>query len=120
MSPRPLLRSSRSSAAGQATVEVVALFPLLLLIALAGAALLAGHGAREQAGHAAQAGAMAMLQGGDPRASARRALPAPVRRRAAIEIRGSNVTVRVRPRLPLVARAMTAEITADAGPEPSP
>ena len=38
----------------------------------------------EQAGQAAQAGAMALLQGGDPRAAARRALPAAVRRRAAI------------------------------------
>ena len=63
---------------------------------------------------------MAMLQGGDPRASARRALPDRVRRGATIEIRGRRVTVRVRPRLPLVARAMTAEVSADAGPEASP
>jgi hypothetical protein len=93
---------------------------VLLIVVLAAAALLAGHGAREQAGHAAQAGAMAMLQDGDPRGSARRALPAGVRRRAAIEIRGRRVTVRVRPSLPIVATAMTAEVTADAGPEPSP
>ena len=110
----------RPSEAGQATVELVALVPLVLILALAAAALLAGHGAREQAGSAAQAGAMAMLQGGDPRASARRALPAGARRRAAIEIHGRRVTVRVRPRLPLVARAMTAEVSADAGPEASP
>ena len=103
---------------GQATVELVALVPVLLLVVLAAAALLAGHGAREQAGHAAQAGAMAMLQGGDPRDSARRALPREARRRARVEIHGRRITVRVRPRLPLVARAMTAEVTADAGPEP--
>jgi hypothetical protein len=103
---------------GQATVELVALVPVLLLVVLTAAALLAGHGAREQAGHAAQAGAMAMLQGRDPRESARRALPHGVRRRARVEIHGRRVTVRVRPRLPLVARAMTAEVTADAGPEP--
>jgi Flp pilus assembly protein TadG len=125
---RPILRAGRtaravrrpSSEVGQATVELVALFPVLLIVVLAAAALLAAHGAREQAGHAAQAGAMAMLQGGDPRESARRALPAGVRRRAAIEIRGPRVTVRVRPRLPIVATAMTAEVTADAGPEGSP
>ena len=110
----------RASETGQATVELVALVPLALMLALAAAALLAGHGAREQAGSAAQAGAMAMLQGGDPRESARRALPAGARRRAAIEIHGRRVTVRVRPRLPLVARAMTAEVSADAGPEASP
>jgi hypothetical protein len=105
---------------GQATVELVALLPVLLLVTLAAAALLAGHGAREQDGHAAQAGAMAMLQGGDPRESARRALPAGVRRRARVQIHGRRVTVRVRPRLPIVANAMTAEVTADAGPEPGP
>jgi hypothetical protein len=82
--------------------------------------LVADHGAREQAGNAAQAGAMAMLQGGDPRESARHALPAGVRRRARVEIRGRRVTVRVRPALPIVARAMTASVTADAGPEPAP
>jgi hypothetical protein len=125
--PRPTPRRGRTalevhpwSEVGQATVELVALFPVLLVVVLAAAALLAAHGAREQAGHAAQAGAMAMLQGGDPRESARRALPTGVRRRAAIEIRGRRVTVRVRPRLPIVAAAMTAEVTADAGPEASP
>ena len=108
---RPARRPSSSSPS----------FPLLLLVALAAAALLAGHGAREQAGHAAQAGAMAMLQGGDPRESARRALPAGVRRRAAVEIHGRRVTVRVRPRAARRApRAMTAEVTADAGPKPAP
>ena len=112
--------SRRPSEAGQATVELVALMPLALLLALAAAALLAGHGAREQAGSAAQAGAMALLQGGDPRESARRALPAGARHRSAIEIHGRRVTVRVRPRLPLVAGAMTAEVSADAGPEASP
>jgi hypothetical protein len=112
--------TQRASETGQATVELVALVPLALILALAAAALLAGNSAREQAGSAAQAGAMAMLQGGDPRESARRALPAGARRRAAIEIHGRRVTVRVRPRLPLVARAMTAEVSAHAGPEPSP
>jgi hypothetical protein len=105
---------------GQATVELVALVPILLVVVLAAAALLAGHGAREQAGVAAQAGAMAMLQGGDPHGSALTALPDGVRGGARIEIQGRRVTVRVRPRLPIVAQAMTAEVTADAGPEPSP
>jgi hypothetical protein len=105
---------------GQAAVELVALVPILLVVVLAAAALLAGHGAREQAGVAAQAGAMAMLQGGDPHGSARTALPDGVRGGARIEIHGRRVTVRVRPRLPIVAQAMTAEVTADAGPEPSP
>ena len=63
---------------------------------------------------------MAMLQGGDPHESSLTALPDEVRGGAKIEIHGRRITVRVRPRLPIVAQAMTAEITADAGPEPSP
>jgi hypothetical protein len=108
--------------AGQATVELVGLLPLLLVVALTAAALLAGHAAGEQAGQAAQAGAMALIQGTDPRAAARTALPATVRSRATIDIDGRRVTVRVRPNLPLapLAATLTAEETADAGPEPSP
>ena len=93
----------------------------------------------EQAGQAAQAGAMAMLQGGDPRESARRALPAGVRRRAAVEIHGRRVTVRVRPppahrgprddrrgdrrRRPeacAMSGVVARGVTAGAGPEPAP
>jgi hypothetical protein len=107
---------------GQATVELIALLPLLLVAALAGGALVAAQAAGEQAGAAAQAGAMALLQGGDPRAAATRALPARIRTRAVIRVRGSRVTVRVRPRLPIaaLARPLTAHATADAGPELAP
>ncbi|HEX5622402.1 MAG TPA: hypothetical protein VFX51_28520 [Solirubrobacteraceae bacterium] len=107
---------------GQATVELVALLPLLLIAALAGAALVAAHSAGEQAGQGAQAGAMALLQGGDPRAAARRALPAGSRRRAAIEIHGRRVTVHIPPDLPLAAleRPLVGTATASAGPETTP
>jgi len=117
-----VIRADPSSASGQATVELVAFLPLLLAVALAAAALLAGHAADEQAGQAAQAGAMALLQGGDPRAAARAALPSGADGRASIDVDGRRVTVTVRPRLPIapLARAMTARATADAGPEPSP
>jgi hypothetical protein len=103
---------------GQATVELVAFLPLLLVAALAGAAILAAHTAGEQAGQAAQAGAMALLQGGDPRAAARAALPDGAGAR--IRVAGRRVTVRVRPDLPLAAleRPLTSTATADAGPEP--
>jgi hypothetical protein len=103
---------------GQATVELVALLPLVLVVALAAAAFLAAQSAGEQAGEAAQAGAMALLQGGDPRAAARRALPSHAR--ATITVHGRRVTVRVRPRLPLhaLARPLTAAATATAGATP--
>lgn len=122
--PRPSPEHARTlrSSSGQATVELVALLPLLLTAALSAAALVAGHSAEEQAGIAAQAGAMAVLQGRDPREAARRALPADLRSRATISVDGRRVTVRLRPRLPVaaVAAAMTAEVSADAGPEAAP
>jgi hypothetical protein len=102
---------------GQATVELVALLPLLLLTALAAAAVIAAHAAGEQAGQSAEAGAVALLRGDDARAAALRALPDPARRRAAIAVRGRRVTVALRPRLPIHAleRPLIARVTADAG-----
>jgi hypothetical protein len=105
---------------GQATVELIALLPLLLIAAFAGAIVLAAHAAGEQAGQAAEAGAVALLQGGDPRAAARRALPEHAH--AEIAVDGHRVTVTVRPHLPLASleRRLTAHATAQAGPEPAP
>jgi hypothetical protein len=105
-------------AAGQASVELVALLPLALLVALAIAQLLAAGAARELAGNAAEAGAVALLQGTDPRAAARAALPGWSRERAAVHVAGRRVEVRVRPRavLPLVVDRVAAVATADAGP----
>jgi hypothetical protein len=102
---------------GQATVELVALLPLLLVIALTAAALLAAHSAGEQAGQAAEAGALALLQGTDARTAARRALPPGTRGRAEIDVHGDRVTVHVRPRLPFEAleAPLTGSATAHAG-----
>ena len=103
---------------GQATVEVVALLPLVVAAALAIAALLAAGQARELAGHAAAAGAMAMLQGGDPAHAARAAAPGVPRTRMSVRVRGRTVRVRIRPRAPfgLPARLLEAAVVADAGP----
>ena len=107
---------------GQATVEFVALLPLVLTVGLAGAAVLAGQAAVEHAGQAAQAGAMALQAGTDARAAARSALPPAARSRAAIVLRDRRITVRVRPGIPIapLADLLTARVTADAGPEPAP
>jgi hypothetical protein len=112
--------SASRSERGQSTVELVAFLPLVLAAGLAGATILAGQAAEEHAGQAAQAGAMALLQGSDPREAAESALPADSRRRATILVRGRRVTVRVRPNLPPAALAdrLTAVATADAGPDP--
>lgn len=110
------MRSER----GQATVELAALLPLLAVVALAAYAMLAGLSAGEQAGVAAEAGAIAVLQDRDAADAARAALPEAARRTADVRVRGRLVTVAVRPRVPLVARLLRARVSAHAGPEPAP
>jgi hypothetical protein len=105
---------------GQASVELVALAPLVLILGLAIAALLAAQSAAGQAGAAAQAGAMALLQGADGAAAARASLPAAVRKRASVRVRDRVVTVTVRPSTPVgfLRGKLTATESAHAGPEP--
>jgi hypothetical protein len=103
---------------GQSTVELVGLLPLLVTVVFAAAQLLAAGVAGELADHAAQAGAMALLQGdGAPQDAVRDALPRWARQRADVEVRGRRVLVTVRPPSPLrpVADALTAHAVADAG-----
>ena len=105
---------------GQASVELVALLPLLLVIALAIFSVIAAHSADEQAGAAAEAGALALLQGGDPHDAALAALPEPARRRATVTVSGRRVHAHVRPRLPLplpgLPDRLAGDAHADAGP----
>ena len=103
---------------GQASVELLGILPLALLIALAIAQFLAAGSARELAGNAAEAGAVALLQGTDPTEAARNALPGWSRDRATIDIAGRRVDIHLRPRtvIPLVANHLEAHASADAGP----
>jgi hypothetical protein len=103
---------------GQATVELVFVLPLVLLVAVAGAALLAAEAATEQAGMAAEAGAIAIVNGDDPRAAARRALPDDTHAR--IDVHGRRITIHVRPHVVIrsLGRLLTATATADAGAAP--
>ena len=103
---------------GQATIEVVAVLPLVLLLGVALMALLAARSASEGAAAAAQAGAMALIQG-RTRGRRPRRDPGP---RATIELAGRRVRVVVHPRLdlPFVPGLLTGRATADAGPELAP
>jgi Flp pilus assembly protein TadG len=103
---------------GQAAVEVVGMLPLLFLVALCVCQVLAAGLAREAAHHAAQAGAMAILQGGDPAKEARVAAPDWSRRRLSVAVSGRSVRVRVTPPalVPGAARLLAATSSADAGP----
>ena len=106
--------------AGQASVELVGVLPLLVGVGLGTMQLLAAGAAEEAADGAAEAGAVALLQDADPRDAARAALPAWSRDGATIEIAGRRVRVRVRPRgpVPALARRLEATASADAGPSP--
>jgi hypothetical protein len=100
---------------GQATVEMVALLPLLITLMLGLITLLAAGRAHEEAASAAEAGAVALLNDRDPHAAACGALGRSPRCRRGVSVRGRAVTVRVRPKGPL-GRALEATETAKAGP----
>lgn len=100
----------RESEVGQATVELVALVPLLAAITLAIVALFAGHSAREAADQAAVAGAVAQLEGGDPTKAAKTA--SPDWSRARVQVARGKVTVTIAPRVPkAIARMIDARRT---------
>jgi hypothetical protein len=110
--------ASLTASAGQASVELIAILPLALLVALAIAQLLAAGMAHELAGNAAEAGAVALLQGTDAAAAARAALPGWSRERASVRVSGRRIEIRLRPRtvIPLLADRLAATASADAGP----
>jgi hypothetical protein len=105
---------------GQASVELAVLAPLLVVVALAAAQLLAAGAAAALADHAAEAGAVALLQGTDPTAAARAAVPGWSRRGMKVEVAGRQVHVRLRPPAPISALGELLEAggKADAGPSP--
>jgi hypothetical protein len=97
---------------GQASVELVAVVPVLLVVTLVVAQLAVAGYALWSAGAAARAGARAGYVGGDAEAAARRSLPAPLRQGAHVKD-SDGVEVRVRapalipgiPAVPVTARA---------------
>jgi hypothetical protein len=108
--------------AGQSSVELLGLLPLIALVTLCLAQLLATGAARTAATSAAEAAASAVLQHtGDPAAAAHAAAPSWSRDRLTVRITGRHIRVRVRPRvfLPGTADLLTVTAEADAGPGPA-
>jgi hypothetical protein len=107
-------------ARGQASVEIIAVVPVLVLAAGGAFEALAAGAGHELAGHAAEAGAIALAEGGDARAAAEAAVPGWSRAGLRVRVHGSRVDVRLRPLAP--ARALgdllASEATADAGRAP--
>lgn len=103
---------------GQASIELVAVLPLAAAVALAAAQVLAAGAASSFAGHAAEAGAVAMLEGGAAVDAARAAVPGWSRDRMAVSVDGSVVRVALRPPtlFPALSDLLTAHATAVAGP----
>jgi hypothetical protein len=97
---------------GQASVELVAVIPVLLIVTLAMTQLAVAGYALWSAGAAARAGARAGYVGGDAEAAARHSLPAPLRHGAHVKD-SEGVEVRVKtpallpgiPPVPVTARA---------------
>jgi hypothetical protein len=104
---------------GQASAELVAVVPLVVVLTLAVAQLALAGWALWSAGSAARAGARASHVGGDAGAAARSALPSPLRDRARVSD-GGPVEVRVAapslvPGLPSVPVTARADLPAGGG-----
>jgi hypothetical protein len=108
---------ARAGERGQAAVEVVALAPLVVAVALAVLQALAAGLAAELADHAAESGAVALAEGRDATAAARAAVPGWADDRIEVAVRGASVRVRLTPPalLPGLGARLAASSTADAG-----
>jgi hypothetical protein len=102
---------------GQAGVELLAVLPLLVAVALAGMQLLSVGYASVLAGNAAEAGALAVAGGGNPHSAARGALPGWSRVDARVSVHGGEVSVHLRPPTLLPFPKLDLEVTAEAAVE---
>jgi hypothetical protein len=99
---------------GQATVELVAAVPALLLAALISLQLLAAGYALTLADGAAEAGALALAEGGSAAEAARKALPGWADDNVAVSVEGEEVSVRLRPPSPFGSIADHLAVTSTA------
>jgi hypothetical protein len=109
-------RSDTSS--GQATVELVAALPALLLAGLLALQLLAAGYSLTLADGAAEAGALALAAGRPAAVAAREALPGWARNDVEVRVSGERVAVRLRPPSPFGAIADRLAVTSSAAARP--
>ncbi len=105
---------------GQASVELVAALPALLLAALVALQLLAAGYAITLADGAAEAGALALASGGSATGAARAALPGWAKDDVDVRVAGGRVSVRLRPPSPFRAVAERLAVTSSASARPAP
>jgi hypothetical protein len=104
---------------GQATVELIAALPALLLAALVALQLLATGYALTLADGAAEAGALALASGGSAAAAAREALPGWAEDDVSVSVEGGEVSVRLRPPSPVGAIADRLTVSSSAAARPA-
>jgi hypothetical protein len=104
---------------GQATVELVAALPALLLAALVALQLLAAGYALTLADGAAEAGALALASGEPAAEAARAALPGWAADEVAVEVEGGEVLVRLRPPSPLEPLSQWLVVSSSAAARPA-
>ncbi len=108
-----------ASEEGQASVELVAAIPALLLAALVALQLLVNGYALTLADGAAEAGALALASGKPAKEAVRKALPGWADADAEVSVRGGEVSVRLRPPSPLGAVGDSLAVTSSAVARPS-
>jgi hypothetical protein len=104
---------------GQATVELVAALPVLLLAALVALQLLAAGYAMTLADGAAEAGALALASGGSAVKAAKGTLPGWAEDDVSVAVEGGTVSVRLRPPSPIPALSKRLTISSSAAARPA-
>ncbi|HEU4737482.1 MAG TPA: hypothetical protein VFS54_00205 [Solirubrobacterales bacterium] len=104
---------------GQATVELIAALPALLLAALVALQLLAAGYAMTLADGAAEAGALALAAGGSAPEAARAALPGWAEDDVSVAVEGGTVSVRLRPPSPFAAVSRRLAVSSSAAARPA-
>ena len=104
---------------GQATVELVAALPALVLAALVALQLLAAGYAMTLADGAAEAGALALASGGPAAEAARAALPGWAEDEVSVTVEGGTVSVRLRPPSPIESLSERLAVSSSAAVRPA-
>lgn len=104
---------------GQATVELVAALPALLLAAAVALQLLVAGYAMTLADGAAEAGALALASGGSAAKAAREALPGWAKDDVSVVVEAGTVSVRLRPPSPIAALADRLSVSSSANARPA-
>jgi hypothetical protein len=107
-------RKRRSAERGQASLELIAGLPALVLAGLVALQLLATGYALTVADGAVEAGAIAIAGGRPPQAAVEAALPGWADDRVDLDRNGGRLTVRLRPPSPFGAVARVLEVSSSA------